>query len=62
MLGRTLDGCDRPDIFRASGLQSVEHDVIRSDNDPSIRRDFSVELITAFEALFVRLRRWREVT
>lgn len=49
-LGRTLDGCHRlPDIFRASGLLSVKHDVTSSNNDSSARRDFIAQLITAFE-------------
>lgn len=56
LLGKTLDGCKRlPDIFRDSGLESIQHDLISTDNDPSTRRDFSVELTTAFEAIFKRM-------
>ena len=55
-LGRRLDECNRlPDIFRANGLESIHHDNMSSDNDPSTRRDFSVELVIAFSPLFVRL-------
>jgi hypothetical protein len=55
MLGRNWDECQRlPDIFRSSGLESIEHDLISTDNDASTRRDFSVEIVIASKAVLRR--------
>jgi hypothetical protein len=35
-------------------MESIHYDLISSDNDPSTRRDFSIELTTAFQSIFMK--------
>lgn len=53
--GRPLDASNRlPELFRAAGLEQIRHEKMSTDNDPSTRKDFSIEISIGLESLFER--------
>jgi hypothetical protein len=46
-----------PALFASHGLENILHEEIPYDNDPSTRKELSVEMNTAYAALFLRFAR-----